>query len=126
MPAGRPTEYRQEYCGKLIDAMSKGLSLQAAMGEIGYGRARAHEWAKSFPEFRDAIELGHAKRSAFLEKRGLSAESGPAVTFAIAALKNCNPLEFRDNVQHELVGANGGPIETVTRIERVIVRPDPA
>lgn len=126
-PVGRPSMYRPEYCGMLVDLMATGLSLTASMAQIGFSRQRAHEWAEAHLEFRDAIALGHGKRSLFLETRGISAESGPAVTFVIAALKNCNVEDFRDRKEVEHSGPDGGPISlAVSRIERVIVEPNAA
>ncbi len=99
--------------------MAQGYSLMAAMGMIGFSRQRAYEWAKDYPEFRDAMEIGQAKRSAFLEKRGIDAESGPSVTFAIAALKNCNREAFRDEVSVEHSGPDGKPV----KVEWVVTDP---
>lgn len=91
--------------------MAEGLSLTAAMGELGFSRQTAHDWAAKHPDFSYAIAVGHAKRSNFLERRGIKAESGPAVTFAIAALKNCNREDFREQVELEHTGSGGGPIQ---------------
>jgi transposase len=118
-PGGRPTIYKPEYCAQLVGYMEDGLSFMASCGLMGFSKQSGHNWAKEYPEFFDAMALGQAKRSAFLERRGLNAESGPAVTFAVAALKNCNPDEFRENQRHEHSGPNGNAIETVTRIELV-------
>lgn len=122
-PVGRPSLYRPHYCDELVQLMSTGLSLTASMGEMGFTRRTAHDWAAQHPEFSHAIALGHAKRSAFLERKGISAESGPAVTFAVAALKNCNPEDFREKQALEVSGPDGGAVQVVNKIERVIVRP---
>lgn len=125
MPAGRPNTYRPAFCDEVINLMASGLSLTAAMAELGYHRQTAYDWAESHPEFSDAIALGHAKRSLFLERQGIAADSGPKVTFVLAALKNCNRDDFRDKQEIEHTGKDGGPIETVTRIERAIVKHGP-
>jgi hypothetical protein len=33
------------------------------------------------------------------------------------------PKKYGDKVQQEVTGANGGPVETLSRVERIIVRP---
>lgn len=101
MAGGRPTLYRPVYCGELINMMASGYSLTAAMASLGYTRSRAHEWAAIHPEFQDAIALGHAKRSLKLEELGLTAASGPQVTFVIKALANCNVEDFRERKEVE-------------------------
>lgn len=114
---GRPSSYKPEYCERLISLMSQGFSLMASCGELGFTKQTAHNWAALNPEFFDAIALGHAKRSMFLEKRGLVAESGPAVTYVLKALPNCNPDEFRDksNIEHSGTIDLSGPADDAKR-----------
>ena len=119
MPAGRPTEYKREYAQQIIELMRQGLSLTAAAAEIGVWRQRIYEWAEQDEELADATKWGQALRTNFLEKRLLSATDGPTVTSSIFALKNSAPDEWRDKHDHELSGPNGGPMETVTRVELV-------
>lgn len=101
MPAGRPTLYKASYCDEVVSLMAEGLSLTAAMASLGFTRQSAHDWAKLYSEFAYAIALGHAKRSLALERKGLSAESGPQVTYAIKALANCNAEDFRERKEIE-------------------------
>jgi hypothetical protein len=118
-PGGRPTTYDPAYCEQLIEHMSQGYSFMASCGLLGFCKPTGYGWSLKHPEFATAIKIGHAKRSAFLESRGIRADSGPAVTYAVAALKNCNPDEFRDNQRVELGGIDGDAIKAVTRIELV-------
>ena len=53
------------------------------------------------------------------------AKIAPDTTAAIFWLKNRRPAEWRDRVQNELMGPDGGPIQ-FTRIENVIVDPKSA
>jgi hypothetical protein len=46
----------------------------------------------------------------------------PDTTAAIFWLKNRRSAEWRDKVQQEMTGADGGPVQ-IEKIERVIVRP---
>lgn len=101
MAGGRPTLYKPSYCDEVVNMMATGYSLTAAMASLGFTRSRAHEWADIHPEFRDAIALGHAKRSMKLEELGLAAASGPQVTFVMKALANCNVEDFRERKEVE-------------------------
>ena len=84
--------------------MATGLSLTAFAGEIGVARSTINEWIDNQPEFSEAVKIAKAKRTLALERGMLSAESGPAVTARIFALKNADPDEWRDkqHVEHEV------------------------
>lgn len=116
--AGRPSDYDPEICEKLLDLMAGGLSLTAACGELGFYRQRAYEWAEKHEALADAIRLGQAKRTTFLERRMLGATEGPVVTSSIFALKNSAPDEWRDRVVQEVTGKDGGAIEVAEVTDR--------
>lgn len=124
MPAGRPTDFHESYGEEILSLMAAGLSLAAAAAELGIHRQRVYDWLKSHPEFADTIRLAQAKRQLFLERRLLTADAGPVVTSTIFALKNAGPEDWREKIDHELTGANGGPIKTDNRFEIVLVPPE--
>lgn len=124
MPAGRPSDFQESYGEEILSLMATGLSLAAAAADLGIHRQRVYDWLKSHPEFADTIRLAQVKRQLFLERRLLSAEAGPVVTSTIFALKNAGPEDWREKIDHELTGANGGPIKTDNRFEIVLVPPD--
>lgn len=124
MTAGRPTDFKETYGEEILSLMASGLSLAAAAAELGIHRQRVYDWLKIHPEFADTIRLAQVKRQLFLERRLLGAEAGPVVTSTIFALKNAGPDDWREKVDHELTGANGGPIKTDNRFEIVLVPPD--
>jgi hypothetical protein len=109
-PVGRPSGYKPEYCEQIVAKMTEGLSLMAACGELDLVKSTVHNWSKDHPELLDAIALGHSKRSAFLERAGIKAESGPAVTYITKALPNCNPDAFRERQSVEHTGKDGAPL----------------
>ena len=111
-PIGRPTKYDPAYCDEVISAGEQGLSLTAFAGLIGVARSTINEWIGNFPDFSEAVKRHQAKRTLFLERGLLAAESGPSVTTRIFALKNAAPEEWKDKVQNEHTGADGGPIQT--------------
>jgi hypothetical protein len=113
MPAGRPSEYKPAFADEIINLMAEGLSLTAAAASLGFHRQRAYEWAEKNPELADAIRLGQAKRTLKLERDLLEAPSGPVVTSRIFALKNSAPEEWRDKVETEITGKDGGPLQIV-------------
>lgn len=109
--SGRPTDYKPEYGEKILELMQEGLSLAASAAEIGIHRQRVYEWAEKHPEFGEIFSLGKGKRQLFLERRLLSAKEGPVVTSTIFALKNAASEDFRDKVETEFTGKDGGPVQ---------------
>jgi hypothetical protein len=83
---GRSSEYRPEMCKQIIRAMSEGLSLDAAAGEIGISPRSACQWQRDIPEFSQAIETGRAKALLIWERRALAVAGGDAGNVAIMSL----------------------------------------
>lgn len=54
------TTYRQEYCQQLIDHMDEGLSFYSFAGRLKIATSTLEKWAKDFPDFAEAKEIGQA------------------------------------------------------------------
>ena len=99
-PGGRPSEYKQEYCEMVIEAMrDKGVSLTAFAGMIGVARDTVYGWLGQHREFSDAVSRARSARVLFLELKMLSARKGAEAMTSMFALKNAQPDEWRD-VRH--------------------------
>ncbi len=121
---GRPTDFKPEMGEEILSLMADGLSLAAAAAVLGVHRQRVYEWMERHPNFADTVKLAQVKRQLFLERRLLSADSGPVVTSTIFALKNAGPEDWREKVTQEHSGPGGGPIDHhVGIIELVGVSP---
>jgi hypothetical protein len=83
----------------VIAAMSEGLSLSAFAGLIGQGRDTIYKWIRAHSEFSDAVSRARAARVLWLERKLLRSRKGAETTAAIFALKNADPVEWRD-VKH--------------------------
>lgn len=55
---GRPSEYKQEYCEKVIEYMTQGDSKVAVAAKLGIARDTLYQWAKEHKEFSDTIKRG--------------------------------------------------------------------
>lgn len=121
-PVGRPTDYKPQYAEEILSLMAEGLSLAAAAAELGIHRQRVYEWEERHPEFADTIKLARSKRQLFLERRLLRADTGPAVTSTIFALKNAGQGDWREKVEQEVSGPDGKPLEGKLLVE--FVRPN--
>lgn len=119
---GRPTDFKPAMGEEILSLMADGLSLAAAAAVLGVHRQRVYEWMERHPDFADTVKLAQVKRQLFLERRLLSADSGPVVTSTIFALKNAGPEDWREKVTQEHSGPGGGAIP-VSMIELIGVRP---
>jgi hypothetical protein len=75
---------------------------------IGVHRDTLNEWQRKYPDFSDAVKKAKDQQERILVANGLCGlYEGP---FGIFTAKNI--LGWRDKVEQELSGPNGGPIET--------------
>ena len=104
MGAGRPSKYKETYCGEVITHMSEGASLTSFAAEIGVCRDTIAEWANVHPEFSEAVKKGKAKCAAWWEKQArLGAVGGAAnPTLCIFGLKNMAPDDWRDKTEQDV------------------------
>jgi transposase len=112
MPAGRPTDYRPEYCDDLVHHMNDGFSFESFAGKVGNHHRTLYDWAEAHPEFLQAKRRGEDLARIWWEgtlKRIAVTNEGNA-TATIFALKNKFPAEWRDRQQHEHTGEGGGPV----------------
>lgn len=89
---GRPTKYRAEYCGMLVEHMKKGLSFESFGAIVNVCKDTLYEWAKRHTRFSDAKSLGEVHSRLFWEKMAINASLGlipnSANSVLIFALKN--------------------------------------
>src|SRR5689334_12371072 len=110
MATGRPSKYSEAYCNEVISYCSQGYSLTAFAGSIGVSRDSLYEWADKHEAFSDALKIAQTKSAIYWEDRLRNSTSSAETTAAIFALKNRVAKDWRDKVDHEHAGANGGPI----------------
>lgn len=104
---GRPTTYDADLGEKIIALMEQGLSLAAAAAECDVHRRRVYDWEVAHPDFAELVALARGKRQAYLERRLLTADTGPVVTSSIFALKNAAPQDWADTTQIDHRSADG-------------------
>lgn len=100
MPAGRPTDYKPEYCEDIINYLSDGKHIIQYAAKIGVAKSTIYEWANNYPEFSDALKKAQAKSTAqWLENARLKAFSGEhkgSDAMLIWMLKKKDKEEFGD------------------------------
>lgn len=127
MTAGRPSSYDPAYCDRVVEHCSDGSSLTSFAAEIDVARSTINEWMDKHPEFSEAVKRAKAKCAAWWEKQARMGAAGTQKdinpTLCIFGLKNMAADDWRDVKTTELTGKDGAPVETVQRIERVIIDP---
>lgn len=116
MAGGRPTDYRPEYCEKVVEFGKLGL-LPVSMGvRLGVVKDTLHEWARVHPEFSDAFALARAHCEAFHMERGSETAHGerpgnaPMTKFILSAA-----FGYREATQVDQTVSNpdGSPLRFV-------------
>ena len=72
MPAGRPTDYKPEYCAEAIDYIGHGKSKEAFAGHLGICKQTLYTWMDKYPEFLDAVNKGETISQDFWEELGIT------------------------------------------------------
>ena len=72
----RKTDFKPEYCERLVEHMGKGLSYESFAGEIGCCRRTLYNWEESQPAFLHAKKEAFEKCMLYWEKIGLGQATG--------------------------------------------------
>jgi len=70
MPAGRPTDYRPEFCERVLELGREGKSHAQIAANLGVARKTLYEWQERYPEFGDAMTHARDLSQAWFEDMG--------------------------------------------------------
>jgi hypothetical protein len=139
MPAGRPTEYDPAKLRQITMLAELGATDVEVAEFLEVDERTIYRWKLNFPEFCQALKLGkdaaddRVEKSLYRRALGYShdavkivadAKTGeslsvpytehypPDTTACIFWLKNRRREQWRDKLDHELTGKDGGAIET--------------
>ena len=144
-----PSAYKAEYAEQARKMCALGAT-DAELGEFfGVSRSTVSAWKTRHSAFGDAVAAGKSDADDRVEKSLYQCAVGyshpdvhishyqgevtvtpitkhypPNTTAAIFWLKNRRSAVWKEKVDHEHTGKDGGPV-TVTKIERIIVDPAP-
>ena len=123
MPGGRPTKYDPAHCDVAEATLAEGFSEAVLAGRLDVTVTTVANWKNEHPEFFGAVKRGRAKGAEVWEARlhTLASSGEGNATAIIFGLKNRVPSLWRDKTEQEM----SGQVNTVTRIEHVIVDPAP-
>lgn len=142
----RPSKFKPEFVEQARKLAQLGATDREIADFFEVCEATLNRWKADFPELCASLKSGKTEADDRVERslyhralgykhdavkifnsNGVALEVPyvehfpPDTTAAIFWLKNRRPEQWRDKVQQELTGADGGPVQ-ITRVERVIVR----
>lgn len=124
---GRPSDYDPAYCERVIELGRSGASVVEMAVDIGVSRATLEtNWPAAHPEFLEALTHARECSQVWWEKAGRTGMVDNTINASIwsRSMAARFPKDWREVKGTELTGKDGAPVETVQRIERVIVDPE--
>lgn len=142
MTAGRPSKYNEDYARQAEKLCLLGATDQELADFFEVDVRTIYRWKGDYPDFCHALKIAkeqadsRVERSLYQQAIGYEqdevkifmpagaekpvyaefrAKVAPNVTAAIFWLKNRKSAEWRDKQQTEITGANGGPLQTVSK-----------
>ena len=107
------------YCAKVEALGADGKSTPEIRRELGISPSAWRNWVKVHAEFAEAVELAADLAEAWwidLGRKGMR--------LFIYLTKNIFPARFRDRQDHQITGANDGPVVTELRAPDLANIPD--
>lgn len=115
---GRPSEYRPEYCERVVELAKQGDGWAAYASEFEVDRATLYKWADQYPDFRTALNRAKVEEQIWWEKAGREALG--AKHFNAAVWRTTMQARFRDDYTErkvtEISGVDGGPIQLQSQV----------
>ena len=130
---GRPSEFSDDAEATILEIIRDGGTLDKAAEAAKVSARTIIRWLEADEEFRRKYAQAREDQGDWFADQIADLATGtgkePAdITARVNALKwlaaKRKPKVYGDKVVNEHGGIDGKPIETVTRIERVIVRPN--
>jgi len=133
---GRPTDYRPEYCQKIIEYFSvkpyerdhndnpiaNDMPTKAGFAiELGVDRDTLKEWAKTYPEFSAAYKRCEEFQELFLVTNGMKGIVNPAFSMFVAKnlLKWSDRTEVKQDIDQKVKADIEVTVKEVDLSERV-------
>jgi transposase-like protein len=117
LKVGRPTDYRPEYCERVIELGRAGYSKAQMAREFDVARSTLDEWVKNFPEFSAAFMRAKDLALAEWEDKGAAGLELQGFNSSLYAriMSARFPDDYRDMRTTVLTGNNGGPIQIAAK-----------
>jgi hypothetical protein len=121
----RPTEYKQEFCEKVIEYGKQGKSVAWMAAELGVSKDSLYEWAKVHEEFSDAFTRAKLESQRWWEDKGQEGMVAPGFNASIwsRSMAARFPEDWRESKGVELTGKDGAAVQTENKWVVEVVKP---
>lgn len=121
---GRPTAYRKEYCGRLIEMGNLGYTKAMMARDLDVARMTLDNWASEHPEFLDALTRARDLSLAFMEEKGLAGLDMAGFNSSLYAklMAGMFPGDYSEHKKVEVTGKDGQPLQQVAPV--IIIQAD--
>lgn len=121
---GRPTDYRKEYCERLIEMGNLGYTKAMMARDLGVARMTLDNWASDHPEFLDAITRARDLALAFMEEKGLNGLDMAGFNSSLYAklMSGMFPGDYSEHKKVEVTGKDGLPLQQIAPV--IIIQAD--
>ena len=103
---GAPVKYKEDMCETVKQVLGSGKSLAAVCCALEISRPTLYVWKGTYPEFKDALDVGLQKGQAYWEEKGERGIDGEIKNFGaspwIFTMKN----RFREDYAEEKEKSN--------------------
>lgn len=121
---GRPTDYRKEYCERLIEMGNLGYTKAMMARDLGVARMTLDNWASDHPEFLDALTRARDLSLAFMEEKGLAGLDMAGFNSSLYAklMSGMFPGDYSEHKKVEVTGKDGLPLQQIAPV--IIIQAD--
>jgi hypothetical protein len=115
-PGGRPTDYDESFCDKVVELGALGKSTEQIAKELGFALRTIYLWKDTYPQFMQALSTAKELEQAWWEDQCqaymLEYKDGPKLNATLwsRSMAARFPKKYRDNSKVELTGENGAPL----------------
>lgn len=110
---GRPPDYRDTFCKRIIELGRVGYSQARMAADIGVSKQTITDWAKRHPEFSDALARARTLSQAWWEQQAIDGLRDRDFNASIwdKSVKSMFREDYTDRTINEVVGKDDGAIE---------------
>ncbi len=112
-PKAERCKWDPAYCEKVEALGAEGKSAPEIRKELGIPPSTWRNWTKTHPSFAEAVEQATDLAEAWwveMGRKGMMLGTNFSAQTFIYLTKNIFPARFRDKQDHQITGANDGPI----------------
>lgn len=124
LDTGRPTDYRPEYCERVIEMGNLGFTKAMMARDLGVARNTLDNWMNDNPEFLSAFTRARDLSLAFMEEKGLNGLDMAGFNSSLyAKLMSCMfPGDYSEHKKVEVTGKDGLPLQQIAPV--IIIQAD--